>query len=88
MSANPPNGTLQTAQKKTYTIIENFQTITGVKLFNYLDSAGTTMNIPVADLHTIKGIRINLAVPTKNPTENGNTTMSLQVSLRNRKTNL
>ena len=88
LTANPPSGTLLTAQKKTYTIIPNFFTVTGSKLFTYLDSTGWTIATPISDLHTIKGVKINLAVPAKNPGPNGNTSMTLQVSLRNRKTNL
>lgn len=87
-SSNPPSGTLQTNNKKTYTIIENFQTIAGFKLFVYLDSGGNVIPTPIGNLNTIKNIQINLAVPAKNPTQNGNSTMTLQVSLRNRKTNL
>lgn len=91
MTANPPIGTLITANKKTYTIISTFYTVSGTNLFTYLDAAGNALTNPVTDQHTIKGIRINLAVPTivgkANPA-NSYTTTSLQVSLRNRKTNL
>lgn len=91
MTANPPIGTLITANKKTFTIISTFYTVSGTNLFTYLDAAGNALTNPVTDQHTIKGIRINLAVPTivgkANP-NNSYTTTSLQVSLRNRKTNL
>ena len=91
MTANPPIGTLITANKKTFTIISTFYTVSGTNLFTYLDAAGNALTNPVIDQHTIKGIRINLAVPTivgkANP-NNSYTTTSLQVSLRNRKTNL
>ena len=87
LTANPPIGTLITANKKTYTIIDPFKTISGTNLFTYLDSGGTTLPTPIADQHTIKGVKINLSVPTIDPVANQVTT-SLQVSLRNRKTNL
>lgn len=86
MSANPPIGTPITASKKTYTIISNYKQIAGIKLFEYLDDTGTTMTLPIADLHTIKGITINLAVPTA--IGGGNESTTLQVNLRNRKNNL
>ena len=88
MTANPPIGTLITAQKKTYTIIDNYFQITGINLFNFLDGGGNTIALPISDQNSIKGIQINLAVPADFPTQNGNQEISLQVSLRNRKTNL
>lgn len=88
MTANPPIGTPITANKKTYNIMNPFYADPNVKTFVYLDSAGTTLPTPIADLHTIKGIQVNLAVPSDSPTVNGNQSISLQVSLRNRKTNL
>jgi prepilin-type N-terminal cleavage/methylation domain-containing protein len=87
LTANPPIGTPIIAQKKTYTIISTlFQG--SVSTFVYLDSYGTTLTLPIADLHTIKEIQVNLAVPVKSPTASGNDAISLLVSLRNRKTNL
>ncbi|HVO86672.1 MAG TPA: prepilin-type N-terminal cleavage/methylation domain-containing protein [Candidatus Binatia bacterium] len=88
MTANPPIGVLIPANKKTYTVIEDFHQLAGVNLFVYLDDTGNTLAMPIADEHTIKGIQINLAVPADHPTPNGNQQISLQVSLRNRKTNL
>lgn len=88
MSTNPPLGTPVTANKKTYTIIRNFYQPSGTNLFTYLDSGGNAMTMPIADQHTIKGVRINLAVPADNPTPNAAQSLSLTVSLRNRKTNL
>ena len=91
MTANPPSGTLITANKKTYTIISNFYSVSGVNLFTYLNAAGDDLTTPITDQYTIKGIRISLAVPTvvgKNTISNSYTTTRLQVSLRNRKTNL
>jgi prepilin-type N-terminal cleavage/methylation domain-containing protein len=86
MTANPPIGTPIIANKKTFTIIPAFKAVSGVKLFQYLDSAGAVLGLPITDLHTIKGMQVNLAVPTA--IGGGNQSMTLQVSLRNRKTNL
>jgi hypothetical protein len=88
MSANPPAGTLLTAQQRTVTIIDNFYSSPTVNTFEYLDAAGATLTTPIADLHTIKGIRVNLAVPITLPSQSGNDTITTEVSLRNRKTNL
>jgi prepilin-type N-terminal cleavage/methylation domain-containing protein len=87
MTANPPIGTPITAQKKTYTVIGTLYPGSATT-FVYLDSYGTTLTLPIADLHTIKEIQVNLAVPVKSPSANGNDAISLLVSLRNRKTNL
>jgi hypothetical protein len=88
MSDNPPTGILLTAQKRTYTVIDDFFTQPSVDLFEYLDSAGNKFTLPITDLNTIKGIRVNLASSVKSPIANGNDAMTIQVSLRNRKTNL
>jgi prepilin-type N-terminal cleavage/methylation domain-containing protein len=88
MTANPPIGTPLTSQLKTFAVIENFFNDTNVKTFEYLDSGGTNLSLPIADLHTIKGIRVTLSVPTYAPIANKSTSISSQVSLRNRKTNL
>jgi prepilin-type N-terminal cleavage/methylation domain-containing protein len=88
MSANPPSGTPITANKKTYTIIDNLYTPTGTQLFVYLDETGSPMTLPISDLHTVKGIQVNLGIPLSTPSINSSDTISLQVSLRNRKTNL
>jgi prepilin-type N-terminal cleavage/methylation domain-containing protein len=88
MTANPPIGSPITAKKRTYTVIDNLKTISGVSNFVYLDSAGGTLATPISDLRTIKGIRVNLAVPVEGPTKGGNSSISLSVALRNRKTNL
>lgn len=85
MSANPPVGSEVTASKKTYTIIDSFRQSSGVKLFQYLNSAGTVLSPPITDLHTVKTIRVNLAAATAN---NGNQVMTLEITLRNKKTNL
>lgn len=88
MTANPPTGTLLTAQKRTVTIIPNFYSSPSVTTFEYLDASGATLSQPISDLHTIKGIRVKLAVPITLPSQTGNDTITTQVSLRNRKTNL
>ena len=88
MTANPPNGALITSSKKTYTVLNPLKNVAGLNIFTYQDASGNTLPMPVADLHTIKGVSITLAVPSKNPGPNGASTMSLSVSLRNRKTNL
>ena len=87
MTANPPNGTPITANLKTYTIIPNFYQASGVNLFTYLDAYNNVLTLPISDLQTIKGIQIGLAVPG-GTASGGNQAMTLQVSLRNRKTNL
>jgi prepilin-type N-terminal cleavage/methylation domain-containing protein len=86
MTANPPIGTPVTASKKTYTIIINFNQTAGLSLFTYLDASGNTLSLPITDLKTVKGIRVNMAVASTQP--GVNQAMSLQVSLRNRKINL
>lgn len=88
MIANPPVGTPITANKKTYTIVSNLYLPNGLQLFVYLDETGTPLTVPISDLHTIKGVQVNLGIPLTNPSPNGSDTISLQVSLRNRKTNL
>ncbi len=86
MTANPPTGALIPASKKTYTIITNFYQPSGGNLFNYYDVSGTLLTLPIADEHSILEIQINLAEPGTH-TKNGQT-LSITVSLRNRKTNL
>lgn len=86
MTANPPIGTLLTNQTKTYTIISNYYQASGVNLFNYYDASGTQLTLPIADEHSILEIQVNLAEPASH-TANGQT-LSITVSLRNRKTNL
>jgi prepilin-type N-terminal cleavage/methylation domain-containing protein len=88
MTANPPTGTLITAQKKTYTVVSPFYTLTGVNTFVYFDGNNNQMSLPITDLHTIQQIQVNLAAPTKAPSSTGYDQISVQVSLRNRKINL
>ena len=86
MTANPPIGSLITTSKKTYTIITNYFQASGVNLFNYYDASGTQITLPITDEHSILSIQVNLAEPGTH-TKNGQT-LSITVSLRNRKTNL
>jgi len=86
MTANPPIGTPIVAQTKTYTIISNFYQPTGGSLFAYYDASGTALTLPISDEHSIMEIQVNLAEPGSH-TQNGQS-LSVTVSLRNRKTNL
>lgn len=86
MTANPPIGGTIPSTQKTYTVISNYHTSGSVNLFNYLTVGNVLLSTPIADLHTIKGIEINLAVP--NSSKVTDQAVSIQVSLRNRKTNL
>lgn len=88
MTANPPVGTPITANKKTYTIIDNFKKVSGVSLFEYIDQNNNTLTLPITDLNAIRAVKINLAVREKVGADSGSQTVSLSVSLRNRKTNL
>lgn len=85
MSANPPTGSPLTSQMRTYTIIDNFYQAGGTNLFTYLDASGSALALPISDLQTIKGVRVSLAAKGSN---NSNQGVSVDVSLRNRKTNL
>lgn len=86
MTANPPIGTPITSETKTYTIISNYYQPAGGSLFNYYDATGTQLTLPISDEHSILEIQVNLAEPGSH-TKNGQT-LSITVSLRNRKTNL
>ncbi len=85
MTANPPAGTAITDKKRTFTIIDSFYTGGGKPLFEYLNAGGNTLSLPITDLQTIKGIRINLAAKGSN---GSNQSLNVDVSLRNKKTNL
>ena len=85
MSSAPPVGTPQTAQMKTYVIIEKIDTTTSP--FEYLDSAGNNL-ASVANLRDVKGMRVTLTVPPTKLATVKATTLQVSVSLRNRKTNL
>lgn len=89
MSENPPLGTPLVDKMKTYTILNKFSLNNNVRTFDYLDSAGNNLNMPITDLYTIKGVRINLGVPVSEVKKDSFTNnTSVQVTLRNRKTNL
>ncbi len=85
MSSNPPIGTPLTAQERTFVVINNLYLPSGTNMFDYLSSSGAALGLPITDLQTIKGIRVNLAAQTAS---GGNQAIDVQVSLRNRKTNL
>lgn len=87
LTANPPIGTQIAGSLKTFTIIDNFYVPGGTNTFEYLNSAGGTLSLPITDLKTIKGIRINLADRPAS-TNSQIVKMSVEVGLRNRKTNL
>jgi prepilin-type N-terminal cleavage/methylation domain-containing protein len=86
MTANPPIGTPISASKRTYTIISNYYKKTGVNLFDYYDTTGALLTLPVANQHVITTINVNLYEPASH-SSNGQQ-MSTSVSLRNRKVNL
>jgi prepilin-type N-terminal cleavage/methylation domain-containing protein len=88
MSANPPTGTPVAGSTKTFTIIDGFHLATNLNTFTYIDGGGTVLTPPISEQHTIKSIKVALSVPSKAPVANSDTTMVVQVSLRNRKTNL
>lgn len=85
MSSSPPVGVPLTAQTSTHTIIEKLHTTADI--FAYLDSAGNVLP-SLTNLRDIKGIRISLGIPPSRGAVSKQTTLSLAVSLRNRKTNL
>lgn len=87
MDGNPPTGSLLTAEKRDYTVIEDLGQ-TPANLFEYLDSSGNTLTLPIPDLHTIKGITVNLSQDLDDSPAENIYRSSLTVSLRNRKTNL
>lgn len=86
MTANPPIGTPINANKKTYTIINNYYQVSGGSLFNYYDASGTQLTLPISDEHSIIEIGVNLATPGSQTKTGQN--LNITVSLRNRKTNL
>lgn len=85
MSSAPPVGTPQTAQMKSYVIIEKIDTSTSP--FDYLDSAGSSLGT-VSNLRDVKGMKITITVPPTKLATVKPTTLQVSVSLRNRKTNL
>lgn len=86
MTANPPNGTLITAQAKTYTIISDYYAANGVNLFTYYDATSAAMSLPIVNQQDVMSIGVTLA-EQGSYTKNGQA-LNVTVSLRNRKTNL
>lgn len=85
MTANPPTGTPIASSLKTYTIINNFKQSAGTDLFQYYDAANALLTSPITDTTAVKAIKVNLAVSAST---GNNQILTMQVSLRNRKTNL
>jgi len=85
MTSAPPVGTPQTAQMKTYVIIEKIDT--SASPFDYLDSAGNSLGT-VTNLRDVKGIEVTITIPATKLATVKPTTLQVSVSLRNRKTNL
>jgi hypothetical protein len=88
MTADPPAGATIPSSLRTYTVISSFHTVSGVSLFTYLDAGDIVLTTPIADQHMIKAIKINLSVPNVTGSSGQYTSTSLEVALRNRKTNL
>lgn len=88
MTANPPIGTPIAGSTHTFTIIPTFYQATGISTFTYLDDVGNALALPITDFQTIKAVRVTLAVPAGKLSKTSNQTVSVQVSLRNRKVNL
>ncbi|MDB5185000.1 MAG: hypothetical protein JWN38_808 [Candidatus Saccharibacteria bacterium] len=86
MTANYPTGTPITAQKQSYTIVDNYTKKTGSNLFDYFDSGGNAITLPISDLDTIVDIQVNLVAATSQTA--AGQTLNVKVSLRNRKINL
>jgi prepilin-type N-terminal cleavage/methylation domain-containing protein len=88
MTSNPPEGTPISGSLQTFTVISNYYQVPGVDLFTYLDASGNTLTLPLSDLRTIKGIQVALSAQGNQQVQNSSQTITLQVSLRNRKVNL
>ena len=85
-TANPPYGTLLTAQKKTTLLIDNLNYNGSTTTFRYLDSAFNELPSGFTNLKLIKGVEITLT--SKNSNDTSQLSMTTKVALRNRKTNL
>ncbi len=86
MTANPPVGSPIAGQMKTYTVINNYYKAPGSSLFTYYDANGTVLAPPIGDEHSILQIQVNLSEPASHGSKSQS--LSVTVSLRNRKTNL
>lgn len=87
MTANPPIGTPISASTRTFVIIDDLYQPSGGALFAYLNANGGALTLPISDLQSIKGMRVSLAAQTV-AAGGGNQAVTVEVSLRNRKTNL
>lgn len=85
MNANPPIGTPIIGSKRTFVVIDNYHQLAGKDLFTYLSANGTALPHPISEPQAIKGVQITLAAKTAN---NSYQIQTVQVTLRNRKTNL
>lgn len=83
MTANPPGGTPLTSETKTYVILSNFYSPTGVGLFSYYDSSGNLLVPPISNQRSIGSIGINLSTPASHNSQGQQ--MSTTVTLRNRR---
>lgn len=85
MDGNPPTGQLLTNQTKTYSLVDNYYLPAGKTLFTYYNGFNAQLTTPITDFGAVKSIAIQLAAKNDgHPDEQ----MNLQVTLRNRKTNL
>lgn len=84
MTANPPVGSPITSKLKTFQVMDNYA-LPGSGMFSYLDASGTTLSLPLVDIHAVKSVRVTLAM--KN-TSKSIQTQTMQINLRNMKTNL
>ena len=73
MTANPPNGTLISASKRTYTIISSYSQPSGASLFTYYDVTGTVLAPPIINQRgaTCGASRAANALPSPKATANG-----------------
>lgn len=85
MTADPPIGTPITAQMRTLTIIESFYTPVNTPLFTYINAANAVLTTPVTDFSAIKSVKIQMSTKVDTLEKQS---ISTQVMLRNRKTNL
>ena len=85
MTADPPIGTPITAQMRTLTIIESFYNPVNTPLFTYINAANAVLTTPVTDFSAIKSVKIQMSTKVDTLEKQS---ISTQVMLRNRKTNL
>ncbi|MGB3023729.1 MAG: prepilin-type N-terminal cleavage/methylation domain-containing protein [Candidatus Saccharimonadales bacterium] len=85
MTANPPIGIPIVGDKTTTTVIDSFYQPVGTKLFTYLNAANVELATPITDFFAVKSIKIQLSAKVETQAKQ---TITTQVMLRNRKTNL